>query len=167
MKKTLLTTGSIMSFLIAHSAHAFCPVCTIAVGAGLGLTQEFGIDDTISGLWIGGLIVSMSMWTLSWLEKRRFHFDGKKFLVPIGYYALVIAPLYAKGVIGHPLNTLWGIDKLILGIVLGSFVFFGGGMWYESMKRKNGGHAHFPYQKIVMPIAPLILLSVVFYFITK
>jgi hypothetical protein len=35
------------------------------------------------------------------------------------------------------------------------------------LKQKNGGKAHFPFEKVVLPVAPLIILSVIFYFVTK
>jgi hypothetical protein len=67
----------------------------------------------------------------------------------------------------NPFNVLWGVDKLLLGIILGTIGFFAGAIWYEYLKKKNGGHAHFPFEKVVLPVAPLIVLSVIFYFITK
>ena len=57
-------------FLPIAKVGAVCPVCTIAVGASLGLSRWLGVDDTISGLWIGGLIVSTTLWTYSWMKKR-------------------------------------------------------------------------------------------------
>jgi hypothetical protein len=33
-----------------------CPVCTIAVAGGVGLCRYLGIDDLISGSWIGALL---------------------------------------------------------------------------------------------------------------
>jgi hypothetical protein len=56
-----------------------------------------------------------------------------------------------------------GIDKLILGSVLGSVAFYAGATWYERLKARNLGHASFPFQKVVMPIAPLILMTLAFY----
>ena len=49
----------IFSLVIAADVLAICPLCTFAVGAGIGLTQYLGIDDVITGLWIGGFIVSL------------------------------------------------------------------------------------------------------------
>ena len=147
--------------------HAVCPVCTIAVGAGIGLSRWLGIDDTITGLWVGGLVVSMTMWTVNWFNKKNFHFKGRIITTTLVYYGLIIIPLYFTGVMGHTLNTLWGMDKLGVGIVLGSISFFAAAQWYEVIKRRNNGHAYFPFQKVVMPISPLILLSILFYFLTK
>jgi small-conductance mechanosensitive channel len=61
---------------------------------------------------------------------------------------------------------IWGIDKLLLGIMLGSATFFAGGIWYYHLKAKNNGHAYFPFQKVVMPVSTLIILSFIFYFLT-
>lgn len=147
-------------------AHAVCPICTIAVGAGVGLSRWLGIDDMIAGLWIGGLTVSMIMWTLSWFDKKKIHFKGRHLVTICSYYVLIVVPLFFTGIMGHALNTLWGVDKLLIGIIGGSVVFYGGAWWYERVKKKNNGHAHFPFQKVVMPIAPLILLSILFYIFT-
>jgi hypothetical protein len=32
---------------------------------------------------------------------------------------------------------------------------------------KNDNKAYFPFQKVAMPIAPLIVLTVIFYYITR
>jgi hypothetical protein len=158
-----------VSFLFAKKTLAVCPICTIAVGAGVGFSRWLGIDDTITGLWIGGLIVSLISWTESWLEKKNIRFKGRIFVNVLFYYALAIIPLYYSGIIGHPLNTLYffGLDKLLFGIIVGSISFWFGANWYFYLKEKNNGHAHFPFQKVVMPISPLILLSIIFYFLTK
>ena len=79
----------------------------------------------------------------------------------------MVIPLFFTNIIGHPLNTLWGIDKLLLGIVLGSVIFWLMQVWYEYLKKKNHGHAYFPYQKVAMPMGALGLLSLLFYFLTK
>ncbi|MBU2028952.1 hypothetical protein KJ761_03645, partial [Patescibacteria group bacterium] len=81
---------AVFSFLWAGSVQAICPVCTIAVGAGVGFTRYLGIDDTISGLWIGGLTVSIIMWTINWLNKKNIHFKGRKIITTLGYYLLIV-----------------------------------------------------------------------------
>lgn len=153
-------------FLISGKALAVCPVCTIAVGAGIGLSRWLGIDDVISGLWIGGLIVSLTIWTINWLRKKDINFKGMAVLITFGYYALTVLPLYFSKIIGHPYNTFWGLDKLVLGIIVGSIFFLLGAWGYNLIKQKRG-KAHFPFQKVAMPIFPLIVLSIIFYFLTK
>ena len=155
-----------LAFLIFPlQTFAVCPVCTIAVLAGVGFSRYLGIDDTITGLWIGGVTVSMIVWTINWFNKKNIHFKGRIILTSLAYYLLIVVPLFFTGIMGHTLNKIWGIDKLLFGIIIGSFSFFIGAQWYESMKKKNNGHAHFPFQKIVMPISPLIFFSILFYFL--
>jgi len=158
-----------LGWLIALPARAICPVCVIAVGAGLGLSEYLGIDDAVAGLWVGGLIVAMIIWTINWFNTKGWKFGNKDWrdvLTVIIYYAAVIWPLAIKKFIGRPGNTLWGLDKLSLGIVIGSLVFLAGTMWYNNIKKRRG-HAHFPYEKVVMPVGALLIFSGIFYFITR
>ncbi|MCK4609025.1 MAG: hypothetical protein KAT71_06060 [Gammaproteobacteria bacterium] len=169
MKKLLTYISALLigNCLIVSSAYAICPLCTVAVAGGVGLAEWLGIDDTITGLWIGGFVVSIIIWLVFWLDKKDIHFKFRKIIVTILSYALIVAPLYPFGLFSHPLNTLWGVNKLLLGIIIGSVAFFLGGIWYFYLKKRYGGHAYFPFQKVVMPVAPLIVLSIVFYFITS
>jgi hypothetical protein len=167
MEKIFFVLLSLGLLLRASVASAICPICTIAVGAGVGLAQWFGIDDTISGVWIGGLTVSMIVWTINWLNKKHWSFKGYKSTIVLAYYLLIVAPLYYTGLIGHPYNMLWGMDKLLVGIVVGSLVFLGTVRWYEYLKKQNHGHAHFPFEKVVLPVSAFFIFSLIFYFITR
>ena len=168
MQKIRFTILTLLGLLVAAPAKAVCPICTVAVIGGLGLTRYFGIDDTISGLWIGGITASLTFWTIDWLNRKKYWlFKGRNWLIALGYYLMVVVPLVWTDVVGHPLNKFWGVDKLLLGIIAGSAFFIGGHYLYEYLKKKNNGRAHFPFQKVVMPISPLIILSVIFYFLTK
>ena len=171
MKKIFIFILSILglNFLMAKQALAVCPICTIAVGAGIGLSRWLGIDDSITGLWIGGLTVSLITWTLSWFDKKKILFKGRAIITILGYYLLIVTPLYFMGIMGNPLNSICfcGLDKLVIGIIVGSIAFWFGAEWYYYLKAKNGGHAYFPFQKVVMPISPLIILSIIYYFLTK
>jgi hypothetical protein len=164
----LATLG--LSFTFAKEVLAVCPLCTVTVGVGVGLSRWLGIDDSITGLWIGGLTVSMITWTISWLDKKNIRFKGRVVLTTLGYYLLIIVPLYFSGIMGHPLNALCAcgmVDKLLMGIITGSVAFYFGASWYYYLKEKNKGRAYFPFQKVVMPVAPLIILTMIFYFLTK
>lgn len=170
MKKYLLVVPALIgSLLVTKQALAVCPVCTIAVGAGVGFSRSLGVDDSIAGLWIGGLTVSMIVWTISWFVKKNINFKFRSAITIIGYYLLVVVPLYFMGLMANPLEMFRGgpVDKIFLGVVVGSIGFWFGANWYEDMKEKNGGHAYFPFQKVLMPIAPLIIMTIIFYFLTK
>ena len=167
----------IITLLFVKKVFAVCPVCTVAVGAGVGLAQYLGIDDAISGIWIGALTVSMALWTISWYCKK-YPVSPKslveanfktRWIVPasfVSYYILVVVPLFFMKSIFHPFNNLLGINKLILGIIVGSIIFLLSTRLYEYMRIKNG-KAHFPFEKIVIPIFSLSLISFLFYLITR
>lgn len=168
LKNNLLNLGMTLGavFVFASPAYAVCPVCTIAVGAGLGLSRWLGIDDTISGIWVGGLIVSSLMWFLSWLDRKKIQFIFRDQISAIVFYLTIILPLYYANIIGHPNNKLWGIDKLLVGIMAGSIMFLIG-VGVHSILKKRKGQSYFHFQKVALPISALAIASLIFYFLTK
>lgn len=169
-KNLSIIIGTAISYCIfALPAKAVCPVCIITATAGVGLCRWLGIDDTISGIWIGGLTVAVVIWFLSWLNKKSpsWQFKGKSWIIFIASYILLILPLYWGKLIGHPDNKLWGVDKLLLGIIVGSVFFAGGNFVNRQLKKKNDGRPFFHYQKVVLPIVFLAIASVIFYFLNK
>lgn len=153
---------------VSHNfVNAFCPVCTIAVGAGVGFSRWLKIDDTIAGVWIGGLTVSLITWTLNWLRSKNKTFRYDKIIITLLYFGFVVVPLSWSNIIGHPSNRLWGIDKLILGMISGGGVFLLSGLAYQKLKERNNGKAHFPFEKVVFPVASLVIMSIVYFLITK
>ena len=167
-KKTFLFLLTAYGLLLtASSTQAVCPVCTVAVGAGVGLTRYLGIEDTIAGVWIGGLIMSLSFWTIDYFNRKDWRFKGRKIMIVLAYYLLTIVPLYSMGVMGHPMNKLCGMDKLLLGSLVGSAGFIIGVASHYYFKKKNNDQSYFPFQKVVCSIVPLIILSGVFYVISK
>lgn len=168
-KKYFLAACSLLLFK-ALPAQAICPVCIVAVGAGLGLSEYLGIDDTIAGVWIGGLLIALSAWTITYCEKKKWLKNYRRWrdpLIVIAYYLMVVWPLYARNFIGNPFNRLFGLDKLAFGIAGGSLIFALSAWQYEVMKKKNNGRAHFPFEKVVWPVGSLIILSIIFYFLTR
>ncbi len=151
--------------LVPKAALAVCPICTVAVGAGLGLSRYLGIDDIISGIWVGGLVLSSSFWLIDYLKKKspKFLIFNFQFLIILLMYALVFLPLWKSGVIGHPFNTVLNIDKLVFGTALGTIAFILG-MLADKKIRKIKGKQLFNYQKVVFPILSLTVFSLVLYY---
>jgi len=174
MHKRSLITFSVLcillaSFFVAAPAHAYaiCQlICPIVVAGTLTLMERYGIDNTISGLWIGGALVICSILTIDWIKKWKSHWliDIAVFVF---FYASTFIPLYFRHIVGDPTKELWGMDKTLLGVGIGSVFFYLGDFTYEKIKAKNGGHAWFPFQKAIMPLIPLAIFSLVFYLITK
>ena len=160
----LLTTYYL---LLPVHAYAICQlICPIVVAGTLTLMERYGIDNTISGLWIGGALVICSLLTIDWLKKWKSHWS-----IDVGtfvfFYASTFIPLYYRHIVGDPTKRLWGMDKTLLGVVIGSVFLYLGDWGYRIIKEKNGGKAWFPFQKAVMPILPLAIFSLIFYLITK
>ena len=155
--------------LVPQTAFAVCPVCTLAVGAGLGLSRYLGIDDSITGIWVGGLIISFILWTTDWVQKKNWKFIKKLnrqtiFLLSFLFWTvLTYLPLWSTGMIGHPFNTILGVDKLIFGSIIGAFAFIAG-VWADKKVRKAKGRQLFNYQKVIFPVTTLIATSLVVYF---
>lgn len=144
--------------------NGICPICTLATGFGVGLSKWLGIDDTITGIWIGGLTASIIGWTITFLNKHNIRFFGRKILVTIGYYFIILYPLYCNKFIGAQGNKLWGIDKLLLGTIIGTILFVLSYIIYVQIKKQN---KHFPFLKILLPVAVMLIFSAIFYFITR
>jgi hypothetical protein len=171
MKNRILLLFTICSaaLLSAPKALAICPVCTVAVGAGIGFSRWMGVNDSITGLWLGGFLLSASLWTIDWLNRKNIRFFLQRFLVILAYYAFAIIPLYYAKIITNPFAFVCSCasDKLLLGIIEGTAVFFFGTKLYEFLKERNNSHAHFPYEKVVFPVASLAIFTIIFYFLTK
>ncbi len=144
-----------------------CQLCTVTVIAGLGISRLLGIDDTIASLWIGGLILSLTFVTIDWINKKWPKLQVKKWQLILFalMYVLVLLPLKFNGSIGIAGNALWGIDKIILGVLSGS-IFFLFGIWMDKKIRTAKGRQLFKFQKVVLPVISLIIASIIFYFLT-
>lgn len=141
-----------------------CPVCTVAVGAGLGISRLLGIDDALTSVWIGALILSVSFWTVNWLKEKKINVPI--ILSIIIWESATLIPLYAGRYIGRDLNTIWGIDKIIFGMAVGSVAFLFGA-WLDLEVRRIRKKQFFNFQKVVFPIISLIIASVIVFLITK
>ncbi len=159
----LLVLG--IGMLLTKPTYAICPVCTVAVGAGLGFSRYLGIDDVIIGVWIGGLVTSSTMWMITWLEGKKIKSTLSKVLAIFSMYGFLGLTLYLLDIVGHPLNQLWGIDKVLLGIVTGSIFFFLFAKLHFYIKEKNKGEVYIPFQKVVFTVGSLLLLTILFYIV--
>lgn len=144
-----------------------CPICTVTVVAGLGISRLLGIDDVISSFWIGAFILSLSFVTVAWIHKKWPKLMTKYYTLPtfVLMYLFVLIPLKLGGTIGIVGNTIFGIDKIIFGITLGSGALLLGA-FADRFQRRKFKKIFFPFQKVVFPVVALIILSVVFYYVT-
>ncbi|PIP53314.1 hypothetical protein COX08_01630 [Candidatus Beckwithbacteria bacterium CG23_combo_of_CG06-09_8_20_14_all_34_8] len=151
--------------LFTTKTYAVCPVCTVAVAAGVGLSRYLGIDDTISGLWIGALLMSSSLWMANWLTRKSWRIPAKTALSILIMYGITLTPLYFTEIIGHPNNRVWGMDKLFLGIFIGTMFFVISVLIDKWLRTKNEGKVFVPYQKVIIPITLLLSSSLILFFL--
>jgi len=159
MKKLLI-------LFLPSFAFAVCPVCIVGIGAGLGLSRYLGIDDSIIGLWLGALVLSLYFWTIDWLDKKNIHFHYRKILILLTYYFFLFLPLYYTNILSQKLEFLIK-DKLFIGIILGSSIFYLSILFDKFLRTKNNNKAFFPFQRVVIPLSCLIISSLVVYLIIK
>lgn len=154
----LLASG----FFWAKTAVAqVCPVCVVAIGAGLGLSRWFGIDDVITSVWIGAFMIAITSWTLSFMKKKGWSFTDDGIVITLAYILLTYIPLYYAGIVGHPLNQIWGLDKIIVGSIIGTIALFLGNWLNTYLKKINKGKVFFAYQRVVIPVLLLIIASLI------
>ena len=148
------------------AADAVCPVCTIAIGAGPEGMRMLGVKDVLTGIWAGGLTVSLIGWTANYMHKHNIKNPIWYVLNMIVYVALLAGVYFVPA--DNPIvkwwdNCMWGVDQFLLGAIVGGIVFVLMELWYMRIKRTHGGHALFPFQKVVMPFVGLLLATGIFW----
>ncbi|MBE6450484.1 MAG: hypothetical protein E7016_00795 [Alphaproteobacteria bacterium] len=151
-------------FVKSVLANPACAVCTIAVGASLEIARKLGVDDSVVGVWAGAFLVLLGYWTIKWFDKKNWHFKGRDFIILVTSVAMIgfmyISQLeYHAEVIG-----IFYLDPFLFSTIAGAVVLVLSSDFYQWMKKKNGGHAHFPFEKVFVPVASLFLLSAYFYY---
>lgn len=129
-----------------------------------------GIDDLITGIWIGALLVGFGVLTHNWFFHRFKKY--RELLGPIfmsfgwvvTYFALTFIPLAFMGIVGNPNNVFLHTDKLLFGSISGIIVLLIGLFIDKTIRKYNNGKVLFFYQKVIIPVALLIISSVVFNF---
>jgi hypothetical protein len=158
----------LIGMFVSFKAWAVCPICVVTVAGGIELSRLLKIDDLITGLWIGGLIVSLIYWTIDVLNKKNINFKAKNLIVILGWYLMTYLGLYFSNIKSPTISGFWGfLDRLGLGTIIGSIAFWFGVEFHNYLKEKNNGKVYFPFQKVVVPVGVILILSLIFYFIIK
>ncbi len=146
-------------------ANPACAVCTVAVAASLEVARYFGVDDSVVGVWAGALLALLGYWMIVWFDKKNWHFAGRDFWLIVLSVAM-IGFMYVSQMEYRPeplLGFLY-LDPFLFSVIAGAVVLILSNHFYQWMKAKNGGHAHFPFEKVVVPVLALAALSVYFYY---
>lgn len=152
---------------------AMCPLCVAGAAVGLSLARYYGLDDTVTGLWLGALVVSTALWITilirNMMRKRKIRFiPFQDVIVFIGIAAATIVPFYSAGFFNGMTgmtDTIFGINKLVIGVVIGSIITFFGPPLSNFIKRRR--KSVFPYQTILLTLGLLAAFSLLFWYLTK
>lgn len=170
MKKTNILAVSILLSLFAivsisiQPAHAHCPLCTAATGAGIVVAEKYGVDDAIIGLWVGAFVISTALW-FDRLLKKKYNFPAQGAILSVSSLALTVVPFYFAGMFANPVKIL-GIDRLLFGILFGSIMTFAG-TWLSVWIKNTRGKVLFPYQTIILVTGILTATSLVFQYLAR
>ncbi len=154
------------AFLAASRSFAnpACTVCTVAIGASLSIARSFGVDDCVVGIWSGAFLALLGYWTIRFFDKRGWIFWGRDPLL-IALNVALVGFMYLGELSYNP--TIIGflyIDSFLFSNIVGAFVLIFANHFYVWLKAKNGGHAHFPFEKVFIPVALVFATSVLFHF---
>lgn len=155
--------AAIMAMMTAPAfANPACPVCTIAIGAALPITQRMGVPDSVVGLWTGAFLAIMGYWIIKFMTRRGWDFPGRNAIV-LALSVATIGFAYISTVPYSPCDYfgIIRLDPLLMGTILGAILFIVTEKIYDWMKARNGGHAHFPFEKVVLPVVVLALASAI------
>ena len=114
------------------------------------------------GIWLGALLLVISSGLVLLLKKKNINNIFLNILIYILDYCMLI-PLYIGEVPQLIFNakTILFIDEFLFSVLSGSLMLFASSKLYYYMKNKNG-KPHFPFEKVVLPIVNLIVLSIAF-----
>ena len=164
MNRRLFSLSPLFLILLSSSLSAVCPVCTIAVAAGVGILREWGVDDVLTGLWYGALVLSSVLWLLDELKKRNINFPYRTLISLLFIYGLMVVPLaYPLSIIGMPHNTIFGMDRMLFGMVIGTFLFILGTVLDKRLRCMNDCHQLVIYQKVLVPVVLLVVATIIAY----
>lgn len=140
-------------------ANPACAVCTVGVVVGLEFARNLGVDDGVIAIWAGALLALIGYWTILWFDKKGWNFKFRNSILMLLSLSL-IGGVYIKDLVYTPRPIgIFYLDPFLFCAIAGFLILIYSSVFYQWMKAKNGGHAHFPFEKVVLPIALLTIAS--------
>ena len=161
MKKITVFLTCLIGFSTTVFANPACIVCTVAIGTTLSIARKLGVDDNVIGLWLGAILVLFGYWSIWWFNKKNWHFYARDPLLMLASFSL-IGGIYIKDLTYTPqvIAYVLYLDPFLFTGIIGAFIYIFSQKFYAFLKEKNGGHAHFPFEKVVLPLGLLVLTSI-------
>ena len=146
-------------YLLPHEASAHCPLCVAGAGAGLTLSRILGIDDSITGIWLGAFIGALAFWFQKAISLK-YKIPQKRSintLIYIMFQSLTIWSFYKFDLIAKH-GDIFGYDKLTFGIIVGAITFYLADLLNQLVRVKTK-KILFPYQSIIVSIGSIAFSS--------
>src|SRR3989338_909992 len=105
MRALRLLLAPAAAIVAALPVAAHCPLCAAATAGGVAATRLLGVDDAVTGTFVGGFVVSTGLWFSNWLRKKK---KGGEFLpfqaaiLVLLSVALTLLTFYMAKLIGSP-----------------------------------------------------------------
>lgn len=164
MKKALMLMLAIaVAFIgVLPAVMAHCPLCTGATIVGVGITRSLGLDDSIVGVFVGGMIISTALWVDKILKRKNIGTRGDDKLklasLIILTSILTLITFYYAGLFGRGNEfRILGIESILVGGFSGGIVSLGAFYYSNYLKNKNGGKTLFSYQTMMISLIALIV----------
>lgn len=146
-------------YSVQSYANPACAVCTVGVVVGLELARNLGVDDGVIAIWAGALLALIGYWTILWCDKKGWNMKFRNEIIMLLSLSL-IGGVYIKDLVYTPRPILFFyLDPFLFCTIVGMLILIYSSVFYQWMKAKNGGHAHFPFEKVLLPIAALAIAS--------
>lgn len=151
--KKLLVLISFLGISGGAFAQACTTLCPLALGAALTVAKRMGVKDEVVGVLSGAFMAVVGYILIRLFDKKNWHFAGRNVLlmaVAVGSVGLMYINrlVYTPALHWHLLY----IDSFLLAVLCGATTHIAGVHLYGGLKARNGGHAHFPFEKVVVPL---------------
>ena len=157
LKYILGLWGLLIAFAGAAMANPACAVCAVAIVGGVEALSKAGVPHYVSGPWIGAAVL-----LIFYISAKLF----EKFWRFWGYGAASAMLALSSLLYVYPsLGEAFGANRFTFSLMAGAAAFGFSQDFYQHLKERNGGRAHFPFEKVAMALAWLGLCSLVFYLI--
>lgn len=159
LKRAALAPLALLATLPSALAH--CPLCTAATGAAVGVARIYGVDDAIMGVLIGSFLISSALWANNWLKRKGWvFFSGQGFSIVIASLVFTIIGFKTGNLLTGAL--LWGMPRLLSGMLLGSGAALIGHGVHEYLRHLNAGKNYIPLQGMSLALASLLVCTMLF-----
>ncbi len=145
-----------------------CPLCVAGAAIGLSIARYYGVDDTVVGVWLGALAISSAIWAMRVSNNRikKQYVPAQSFAIAVIVALAMVLPFYYAGFFrGMPNmpDSVLGVNKVLLGLVVGSILTYAGVPASNAAKRRG---VHVPYQATILTLSLLMVFSVLFWYLS-